>query len=211
MNSDIIVSLLDCWKQLHLHMLYGRPSLLCNVQWRNQGEGRSRRPPPPIFAKYFKKSHKLAKIYQKYLGGKPPKPGAPPSFHRSWIRHWCQRAKSCKVSSYFILSLYGSVPYTHEFERFFCWQYIRIVVSLYQLLQILLFLRWEFHLVYQTRGSTRVVTVLLLFITIVSYSWEQTQTHIIDSGRETSNQLYRLLYRDECQNFSVTVEATQSG
>ena len=42
--------------------------------------GRIVRVRPPIFAKYFKKSHKLAKIYPKNLGGKPP-----PPFFRSVI------------------------------------------------------------------------------------------------------------------------------
>ena len=38
-----------------------------------------RPPPPPIFAKYFKKSPKFAKS--------PQNPRRPP-FYRSWIRHW---------------------------------------------------------------------------------------------------------------------------
>ena len=45
-----------------------------------------------FFAKYFKKSPKLAKKYSKNLGGKPPKPRAPPPFFRFWIRHWCMHS-----------------------------------------------------------------------------------------------------------------------
>ena len=35
-------------------------------------------PPRPIFAKFFEKSPKLAKMYPKILGGKLPNPSAPP-------------------------------------------------------------------------------------------------------------------------------------
>ena len=56
------------------------------LQWWIQGGGGA----PLFFAKYFKKSPKLAKIYQKNLGGKPPKLRASPPFFRSWIRHWAK-------------------------------------------------------------------------------------------------------------------------
>ena len=64
-------------------------SINVHTQWPIQGGGAQQARATPAYFRQntLKKSPKLAKIYQKILGGKPPKPRRPP-FYRSWIRHW---------------------------------------------------------------------------------------------------------------------------
>ena len=72
----VSLSSIWCTSQIKkFHTVYYLPN---RPRWRIQGGEHVAH--PTYFAKYFEKSPKLAKIYQKNLGGKPQKPWAPPFF-----------------------------------------------------------------------------------------------------------------------------------